>query len=159
MRQTAGVYRQTSPETTTSQKPFQFGLRSIFSATSVVSLALGLLKWLGPTTFVGLVIVAVQSSAVITVLVQSRGTAWLGMVIGGSFAALHVVVLSDLHAPFAMILFFTGYGAWFGGGLGASEETKRRYRFLRCSWLFAAVWFLAVVVIVMIDLHLNPPNW
>lgn len=46
-----------SPKNTTPNdgKPFQFSLRSIFVATSAVAVALGVLNWVGPRDFFGVV--------------------------------------------------------------------------------------------------------
>lgn len=130
----------------------------MFLATSAIALSLGILKWFGPVAL----ILSVQIAAVIAVLVLSKGTAWRGVIIGGFVAAVPFVLNSiELNLAFVTvgILWIASLGAWFGGGLAASKSTKDRYRFLRWSWLLASVWFVAVVVIVMIDLELNPPNW
>jgi len=146
-----------SPETTSPPKPFQFSLASIFLATAAVGVALGLLRWLGFSDFASVVYVAVQNSAVIAVWVKSRGTAWFGVLNGGLTAALLLIVLSELHASFFSAYCWASLGAWFGGGLAADAEAKRRSPFLRWAWLSALARFMIVVVIEFASFVTNPP--
>ena len=141
-----------SPETT---KPFQFELRSIFLPTTAVGVAFGLLRWLGPFGFFLFVIVAVQCSAVIVIMIKSKGTAWPGVVIPGVFVAVLFIAaalkqfneVGELLDPTLAIL-FASLAAWFGGGLAASEAAKSRSLFLRWSLPLQFAWVVIVCVIV-----------
>ena len=136
-----------SPETT---KPFQFGLRSIFLATSAIAVTLGLLHWLSPFGFFLFVIVAVQCSAVIAVLLKSDGTALRGVLIAGPSAAVLIMYLSEFNLSFFGVIVAASVGAWFGGGLAAYAESKRQSRFLRWAWLLALIWFVIVDAIIIL---------
>jgi hypothetical protein len=142
-----------------SRAPAQFSLRSLFLATAALAVILGLLRWLGPAGFDLFLIVAVQCSAVIAVLAQSRGTAWPGVVIAGLFVGFAVLFLVAFHnfdddeVMFPLFLILASFAAWIGGGLAASQATKKQSSFLRLSWLLALVWSQAVTLIHMIGLH------
>jgi hypothetical protein len=126
-------------------KPFQFRLQSIFVATAAIAVALGLLRWLGPM-YLSLV---VQFTAVIAVLVTSRGTAWRGVVILGTSAALLSLLIPGPKSEFLPTgAFWASFAAWFGGGTAADTESKKRSHFLRWSWLFALVWLLTLFGII-----------
>jgi hypothetical protein len=152
----------TNPETTmpdgASTSPFQSGLRSLFLATAVVAVALGLMEWIGFRDFASVIFLPVQCLAVIAVLVRSGGTAWFGVLNGGLTAALLVIVLSEFDASFLNASCWASLAAWFGGGLTANAEAKRRAPFLRWAWLSASAWFLIVVVIEFTSFVLDPPD-
>jgi len=132
-----------------AQKPFQFGIRSLFLATSAIAVALGVLHWFGPAPL----ILAVQFSAVIAVLLKSDGTAWRGVLIAGPSAALLMMYLSEFNLSFLGVVLAASTAAWFGGGLAADAESKRRSRFVRCAWFLALIWFLVVdAIIILADL-------
>jgi hypothetical protein len=128
------------------REPTQFSLQGLFVATAVVGVALSVFKCFGLFTM----ILSVQCAAVVAVLFKSRGTAWPGVVVMGLAPALFVMLLSRLGIPFYGVLFVASLGAWFGGGIAADIESKRRSAFLRWSWLFALIWFLTLVVIGII---------
>jgi hypothetical protein len=130
----------TSPDET--QKPFQFGLRSIFLATAAVGVAFGLLKWLGLLAL----ILAVQFSAVVAVLVLTKGTAWRGVVIGGSLAAVFILLFPPRIELLHTIALWASLLAWLGGGFAADTKAKRRSHFLRWTWLLVSVWLLILRV-------------
>src|SRR5882672_3853972 len=94
-----------------SPKPIQFGLRSLFLATTAIAVAFGVLKWFGPLALV----LGVQFSAVIAILVKSKGTAWPGVVIGLTLGvspllspSLHLV---RLHV-FPGVALLVSFAAW-----------------------------------------------
>lgn len=146
----------TSPGSAT--RPFQFRLRSLFLVTSAIGIALGVLKLrLGPLGLVGLVIATVQSSAVVAVLVKSRGTAWPGFVVPG-LSVPFVIVAYGARAS-VVALFFASLAAWFGGGLTASEATRERSWFLEWSWLLSLIWLLSIILPVMIASFLDPTDF
>jgi len=141
-----------SPDAT--PKPFQFGLRSIFIATSLIALAFGLLQWLRQDalslklTVAVIAVVVTQCAAVIAILIISKGTAWPSVVAFGLFAAFYIQFVNRFSYTYLpAILFWTSLSAWFGGGSGADVEFKRRSRFLRWAWIYALIWFMIVVVI------------
>jgi hypothetical protein len=138
-----------SQEATTpaAPEPFQFRLRSIFLATAAVGVALGLLHWFGAVAL----ILAVQFSAVVAILVISRGTALRGVVIVGGFVALYSMLTSE----WPVVAFGTSLTAWFGGALTADADSKRRSFFLRWAWLFALIWPLIVVLIEIMTIALR----
>ena len=139
-------------------KPFQFDLRSIFLATSAIAVALGLLKWLGPLAFLVLVVLVVQCSAVIAILIKSKGTAWLGVVIPQPMVVFLFIAaaLSQFNKvgelPDAALasgtIFWASLAGWFVGGLTASEATRKQSWFLRWSWLLLVIWLLLVVGVI-----------
>ena len=96
-------------------------------------------------------ILAVQFSAVVAILVISRGTALRGVVIMGGFVA----ILSLLTSALPVVAFWTSLTAWFGGALTADAESKRRSFFLRWAWLLALIWPLIVVLIEIMTIALR----
>jgi len=128
-----------SQETTSPPKPFQYGLQSIFMATAAVAGAFGVWHWAGEASF----ILTVQLSAVIAVLVKSKGTAWPGVVLGG-LLVLMVILLLQLGVRTSVFLwsFWGSLAAYLGGGLAANAETKKHSRFLRWTPLIVLAWFL-----------------
>jgi len=130
-----------SPETMTPSeaKPFQFRLRSIFLATAAVGMALGLLKWLGPVIWM---ILAVQSAAIIAVLVKSRRTALRGVVFTGLVVA--VLLLVSNEAPFDVVLVLASFSAWFAGTFAADAKSRKESRFVRWASALAALWIVFI---------------
>jgi hypothetical protein len=129
-----------------SPRPFQFGLRSLFLATAAIAVAFGVLNWFGAEAL----ILAVQFSAVIAVLVKSKGTAWREMVFSGSLVALLLLTPAGFDILILPIVaFFASLVAWFVGGLTASEMTRKQSRFLRWSWLLALLWFVFVWIFIL----------
>jgi hypothetical protein len=137
-----------------AHKPFQFDLRSIFLATSAIALALGVLKWFGPDTFVAFVILEVQCSAVIAILVMSKGTAWRGVVFAGLTMALLAMVT---RPPFLIVLIWVSLVAWLGGGVSADAETRKRSRFVRWAFLLGLAWFWSLIALGTIVILVNGP--
>jgi hypothetical protein len=124
-------------------KPLQFGLRSIFLATSAVGLALGVFKWLGHDIFV----LTVQLAAVVAILVKSRGTALRGVVILGTLVAFPMLGLAHFHVEsFVVIGTWASLAAWFGGWLASDAEARKRSRFVRWAWLLGLIWFWSMFV-------------
>lgn len=133
-------------------KPFQFSLGSIFVATAVVGIALGVFNWLG---FEACILV-VQLAAVVAILVKSRGTAWQGVVILGSLVAFPMLISARFQvASFVAIASWASLAAWFGGWFTADAETRKRSRFVRWAWLLGLIWFWFVFVFGAI---LSQPN-
>jgi hypothetical protein len=130
--------RMASPDV--APKPFQFGLRAIFLAVTLIALALGELKWFGFPCFM-----TVQFAAIVAILVKSDGTAWRGMVIVGVLTTLGLLILDDFHTPVIGVVFVASLAAWFGGGFTADKETKEQSRFLRWAWLLAFVWLCVIL--------------
>src|SRR5260221_1225503 len=101
----------TSPDA--APKPFQFRLRSIFLATAAVGVAFGLLRWLGLAI---LVILAVQTAAIIALFVKSNGTAWRGMVCAGLVVALLLLASNGFKVPLDGIVLIARLTTCIAGG-------------------------------------------
>jgi hypothetical protein len=135
--------------TEAAQKPFQFGLQSLFVATAAVAAVLGLSNWLGLDAFFLLVILPFQFAMVIAILIMSRGTAWKGVVLFGLTAAIFALVLERIEVVFSWrgVVFLASFAAWYGGGLTASPQTIQQSVFLRRAPLLALAWFLILFAI------------
>jgi peptidoglycan/LPS O-acetylase OafA/YrhL len=145
--------------TSQNEKPFQFGLRSIFLATSVIALTLGSWRWFGSEAFFAVLILAVQCAAVVAIGIKSRDSAWSNMVaVGllGLLAALLALMAAhrEWRACFVTFYFWT-LAAWFLGGLAADKAAKRKSRFLRWALPLAVLWLLIIFAAFAIAVRLT----
>ena len=84
-----------------TEKPFQFGLQSLFVATLAIALALGLLNWRGTRAFFALMLFSAPFAVTLAILVTCKGgwtTAW-GYFILTLCAFVVVIVISWGLAP------------------------------------------------------------
>jgi hypothetical protein len=139
--------RMTDQEITTPKKPHQLRLQSLFLSIAAVAVVLGLLKSLMRIDLVQLLILGVPCSAVIAVLVKSKGTAWKGVVFPAIFPT---ICLSFDRIDAFVVVFCASLVAWSAGALAASKATKEQSGFLKWSFLFALVWCLIVALPVLV---------
>ena len=137
-----------------ASKPFQFDLASIFLATSVVALAMGLLYWFGS----GVMILVVQT-AVIAVLAKRRRTAWMDIAIFGVFFAFPCL-FSDRRSSdwFLLVAFWLMIPGLVVMRPKSGAEPNCRSRSLRWSWLLPYVWLVAFVMGMMISNDWRAPG-
>ncbi len=103
------------PETATN-KPFQFGLASLFVATSAVAVAFGVVHWFGPDGFVGLVIVASITVFIASIsawlvggLVSDAETSWSSRLLRWAWQCAAVSWLALLFSFFVWVFFLPDF--------------------------------------------------